>query len=337
MEEVIIGSLEAGQRFDKFLQKYLKDAGMGLIFKQLRKKNITLNGKKSDGKDVLQAGDKIAFFFAKDTYDKFRGIECDGKQNFIADEVYRKAYRSFPKMEVVYEDNQILIVNKPVGVLSQKAKPTDFSANEWVIGYLLEKGDLSESSLSTFKPAVCNRLDRNTSGLLIAGKTMAGLQTMNRIIASRQVHKFYHTIVKGQLKETLLLEGYLKKEEATNKVTIQKTATKQEQEDGFVSIKTFYKPLEVYKEFTLLEIQLITGKPHQIRAHLASIGHPILGDGKYGISAWNEKYRKAGVQYQLLHACRLEFPLIEQADISGKVISIDDPKLFEKILQQGER
>ena len=179
MREFQINSNEAGQRFDKYLKKLLVGAPNSFVYKMLRKKNITLNGKKADGTEKLIGGDVVKLFLSDETFEKFTG-----KEEVAAAYEHLKGLRALP---VVYEDEDVLIVNKPSGMLSQKAKPTDVSANEHIISYLIEKGELTEEMMRTFKPSVSNRLDRNTSGLLVAGKTLKGLQEMSQALKERTV------------------------------------------------------------------------------------------------------------------------------------------------------
>ena len=181
----------------------------------------------------------------------------------------------------------------------------DISANEYILSYLIRKGALSEEQFKTFKPSICNRLDRNTSGLLIAGKTLKGLQTMAEALKKRTVQKYYRCIVKGELREKTHLKGYLSKDEQNNKVKVVSHIRPEEKAD-YLPIETEYRPVAVSNGYTELEVHLITGRSHQIRAHLASIGHPIVGDGKYGDLRTNERFRKeVHVRSQLLHAYRI--------------------------------
>ena len=329
MKEILIGANEADKRLDSFLKSYLKEASGGFIYKMLRKKNITLNGKKADGTEKLQVGDSVKIFFADETLEKFRGKpETKGKSLGAVTE-YLKAYDKFGSLNVLYEDDNILLVDKPSGVLSQKAVPGDCSLNEWLIGYLLSNGTVTGESLETYRPSVCNRLDRNTSGIVICAKSLAGARKMADLISSRDIDKFYRTVVGGQLKDRVSLKGYLYKNENLNKVDIRSEDPK---DDRYSYIETEYEPVEYLKDkdMTVLEVKLVTGKPHQIRAHLSSIGHPIIGDSKYG------GRKVAGIRYQLLHSYRLVFPddLDAPFDIlSGKEFVAPLPDLFNKILK----
>lgn len=295
MQSFQIGSNEKDQRFDKYLKKLLQEAPGSFIYKMLRKKNITLNGKKADGSEKLKQGDEVKLFLSDETIQKFsRAIP-----NASA------CYPSIP-LEVLYEDKDILAINKPVGMLSQKADAKDISANEYIIGYLLKKQEITEQDLLTFRPSVCNRLDRNTSGLLVAGKSLRGLQDMAKQFNSRLAEKYYRCLVKGKVLGARTLEGWLSKDGQDNQVTISK-----QESPGSKYIKMKYVPVESYKLgeqniATLLEVQLITGRSHQIRVQLASVGHPVIGDHKYGERAANEWFtRKFRVHSQLLHAYRM--------------------------------
>lgn len=347
MKEFVISKKEAGQRMDKYLFKVLNQAPKSFIYKMLRKKNIVLNDKKATGQEVLSHDDSIKIYFSDETFDKFaselpgqkRGVE-NHKDSFDTGnqkngkKTVKKTARKHPLPDIVYEDEDILILNKPAGILSQKASPNDYSANEMVIDYLLESGQLSREELRTFHPSVCNRLDRNTSGLLIAGKTMRGLQQMSEQLKSRTMQKFYRCLVLGELKADAYLTGYLVKNHTANQVTISREKPK-ENDSGNTKknvekaayIETAYHPIAQYNGITLLEVHLITGRSHQIRAHLASIGHPILGDGKYGNRKVNQKLQKEfGIRGQLLHAYRMEFP-------DGRVVTAKEPELFAKVIQ----
>ena len=317
MRQLIIHKNDENQRLDKYLKKYLKEAPGSFIYKMLRKKNIVLNGKKADGTEKLSAGDEVKLFLAEDTLVKFTG---EGQSLSEVKFPVKK------DLEVLFEDENLLIINKPAGELSQKAEAKDVSMNEYALGYLQEKGDNTEESLKVFKPSVCNRLDRNTSGILIVAKTYQAAREFGAALSQRSVRKYYQCIVKGEVKKAEKIDGFLWKDEKTNKVEIYKTLKKDAAE-----IHTAYQPLKHKDGLTLLEVHLITGRTHQIRAHLRSSGHPILGDPKYGDRKLSKKY---GVKYQLLHACRLELDGFdgEFSKYNGKIISAELPDVFKNIM-----
>lgn len=342
MQSVIIKANQAGQRLDKFLHKYLPNAGTSFLYKMLRKKNITLNGKKAEGKEILIVGDELNFFFSDETFEKFSGrtsiatdtqATSDTQINTTAE--YHKAYKNLKGIQILYEDVHVLIVNKPVGILTQKAAQKDLSLNEWLIGYLLETGAITSEELQTFHPSVCNRLDRNTSGIVLCGKSLAGSQALSRIIKERSLQKFYHTICVGMLTEKQHLKGYLHKNHKNNKVTVCNSLPESTANKDYSPIETAYCPLVSEQNYTLLEVELITGKTHQIRSHLAYTGHPIIGDTKYGNSKNNQRFREQfSLQNQLLHAYRVVFPTEEGvlAPLSAKEITAPYPKQFERLV-----
>lgn len=319
MKEFQIRDNEAGQRFDKYLSKLLRNAPKSFFYKMLRKKNITLNGKKATGNEKLEAGDQVKLFLSDETFDKFSQQD--------------KAARAVTTLDVLYEDADVLLINKPAGMLSQPDDTKEPSMVEYVIGYLLEKGELTEEDLWTFRPSVCNRLDKNTSGIIAAGKSLVGLQELSELFHDRTVHKEYLCIVKGVLHEKKHIKGYLYKDTKQNKVAIYKQKQKEAQ-----PIETVYEPLEDNGEVTLLKVGLITGRTHQIRAHLASEGHPLAGDTKYGQDAFNRRYReKYQLKHQLLHAFRLSFPDGMEgrlSDLSGKCFRVPLPAQFERIIKE---
>ncbi len=315
MKEFTINVNEAGQRIDKYLAKLLPNAEKGLLFKQLRNKNIVLNAAKAKGSEILNKGDVVKVFMADDTIEKFMGSDIAE----LADDGF--------KLKIIYKDKNIILADKPVGVLSQKSNPTDITMNEYLVDYMCHHG-FNRSELKTFKPAFCNRLDRNTSGLMIGGVSLKGLQKMSEIIKDRSVSKYYLALVCGDVGQPAAIHGYLHKDSRTNKVVV--SAVELEDSD---EIHTEYEPLAHQGAVTLLKVKLITGKTHQIRAHLAAIGHPVLGDPKYGDREIN---RKLNARRQLLHSYEVVFPEMEGdfANISGRTFHTDIPKEFGRYIKE---
>ena len=323
MKQLNISEYEAGQRLDRLLAKVFPQAGKGFLYKMLRKKNIVLNGKRAEGNESLKAGDVITVYFSDETYEKLSaGVkEITAKQ--ISSHTEKKIRKQIPK--IVYEDKHILILHKPAGMLSQKANEADDSLVDYVQNYMLEQGELTQERLRTFRPGVCNRLDRNTEGLVVAGKTILGLQTMSELFRDRKLDKYYLCVVKGRVERPMHLKGYLIKDETKNQVTIG---------DGPEGepIETEYRPIAVTKMGTLLEVKLITGKSHQIRAHLSAAGHPIAGDMKYGDAEYNRSMKERfGVRHQMLIAYRMVFPQMEKefAGVSEREIKTSLPAVME--------
>lgn len=343
MQEILIGSNEAGQRLDKFLRKCLPSAGNAFLYKMLRKKNITLNGSRAEGREQLRQGDVVRMFFAEETFQKF-SASLDGEERLDS---FRRAYRQLEGIHVLYEDEDRVVLNKPAGILTQKAADTDLSLNEWLIGYLLESGGITLEMLRTFKPSVCNRLDRNTSGLVLCGKTLSGTQALSEALRTRSISKYYRAVCVGELRQELRLDGYLRKDARANKVEIQ--ARNHGGTDGRIAgrivgridgnladgsskeenraVLTICRPLAAASGYTLLEVELVTGKTHQIRAHLAGIGHPLAGDYKYGDQKVNDMLKaRYGLSHQLLHAYRVVWS-------EGREITAPYPALFEAVAE----
>ena len=311
-----IGSNEAGQRLDKFLRKLLKDVPLSAIFKALRKGDIRVNGKKQKEKYTLEIDDVVEI-----RYIQSQKMTEKKKDTFIKVDA--------SGLKTVYEDNNMLVVEKWPGILvhpdSNKKIPT---LTDYVLSYLNEKGDYTPETEITFTPAPCNRLDRNTSGVVIFGKNFESLRQLNEIIREGKVKKYYMALVKGRIKDGLY-KGYILKNEETNISRIYDKKVKDSKE-----ISMEIKTLESDGAFSLLEIDLITGRSHQIRAHLSHLGNPIIGDYKYGDRALNSHFfNKYGLDYQFLYAYKLNFKNTEGKleYLKNKIITQALPPIFKKI------
>ena len=288
MKVVNITEREENQRLDKFLFKYFNTAPKSFVYKMLRKKRIKYNGKKAEGNEIIKSGDTLQMYLAEETMD-----------GFMQEKEVPKAERHFG---IVYEDDNILMVSKPAGLLVHPEKSEDKNTLiDQILYYLYEKGQYDMSKESSFTPAICNRLDRNTGGIVIAGKNLQAVQAVNKAIADRKIKKYYITMVRGEFEEERELYGYHIKDELTNKVKVLK-----QNFPGAKKIYTKVNPLAVKDNFSLLEIDLITGKSHQIRAHLKSMGYPVIGDRKYGEERVNKRFKdKYGLNNQFLFAYKI--------------------------------
>lgn len=328
MQEIIISEKEAGQRLDKFLGRFMPLAPRSFFYKMFRKKNIVLNEKKTEGMEKLKEGDKITLFLSPETVLKFQQDFNDKKKEIEKNiDINIK-----PEFSVIYEDSHILIMNKPAGLLSQKAQLKDISMVEHMTAYLLQSGFMTVKELETFRPGICNRLDRNTSGLILGGKTIHGLQEMNALLKKRAIEKYYLTIVSGKIKLELQATGYLIKDHSHNQVKIIK-----EPLENADFICTEYEPLIYTNDFTLLKVKLITGKSHQIRAHLKSLGYPVIGDGKYGDVQINRKIKQqCSLKHHLLHAYKLEFPQLSGhlSNLSRQTVYAPVPEEFTRTIKK---
>lgn len=294
MKQLIITKNDAGQRVDKFLTKAFPKLPVSMMYKYIRQKDIKVNRKRCLISQRLEEGD-ILTVYAPDEF-----LEQ-------TDPVYEFMYAG-TKLDIVYEDNHILLLNKPVGLL---VHPDETEYRDTLIfrvqRYLYEKGEYHPEREASFAPALVNRIDRNTCGIVIAAKTAVALRILNEKLRRREIEKYYLCLVHGHLKNAEdTLHGFLAKNEAQNRVYVSK-----QPERGSRTIATRYRVLEEHDGLSLLEIELLTGRTHQIRAHLASIGHPLLGDGKYGTNALN---KGTGFNKQALCSYRLKFAFQSEAD-----------------------
>ncbi|MBQ8351880.1 MAG: RluA family pseudouridine synthase [Clostridia bacterium] len=289
MKELIISKNDAGQRLDKFLTKALCDIPPALMYKAIRKKKIKVNRHRAEGKQVLAEGDTLQLFLP----DEFFKQEQTGGHDLA---------RITPRISPVYEDENILLLNKRPGILvHEDGEGTGDTLITHVQAYLYQKGEYDPREEQSFAPALCNRIDRNTGGIVIAAKNAEALRVINEKIRDGSIHKFYLCAVHGiPSPREATLSGYLMKNSKENTVQVYDTNPGR----GAKDIRTRYRVLATRGGDALLEINLLTGRTHQIRAHMAHIGHPLWGDGKYGI---NRQDRARGYKFQALYAYRLCF------------------------------
>lgn len=289
MREIKIGKNDAGQRLDKFLIKAL-DLPQSLIYKSVRLKKIKLNRKRCEASVILSEGDVLQCFLAE---------ECFAALDKGAD---TPLARITPRLNIVYEDDNIMLLNKPAGVsVHEDENGSQNTLITHIQAYLYRKGEFDPEGEQSFAPSLCNRIDRNTSGIVIAAKNAEALRVMNEKIKLREIDKYYLAAVHGvPKKKEDTLRGYLIKDEKKNEVRVfDKNPPKDAKE-----IVTKYRVIAERGGNSLLEVELLTGRTHQIRAHLAHIGHPLIGDGKYGV---NKDDRQRGYKYQALCSYKLRF------------------------------
>lgn len=330
MREIIITKNEEGMKLRRLCMNFLSEAPASFIYKMLRKKNIVLNGRKSDGNEILSSGDIVRMCLSDETISGFQK---------------KRSYNNteYQKPDIIYEDRDVIICNKPEGILSQKADPGDYSINEMIIDYLLDKGDIDNESMKLFRPSICNRLDRNTCGIIMAAKTPAGAHFLSAILRDRSLSKYYMTVVAGRCRLNGRYTAYLVKDRSDNRVKI--ISADEYREAAYPDAKMIQTNIQVLDineatNLSLLRIELITGKSHQIRSHLAYLGHPILGDYKYGDRRINKLYKdRYNIQSQLLCAYEVVFPdesdvtddvrgYIRDNSLFGRTISITPPDIF---------
>lgn len=316
MVNIEIGRNEAGQRLDRFLKKYLAEAPLSYIYRAIRK-DVKVNGRRSPEDAVLKEGDMVTVY-----------ISDDKLADFVRKPEHRKVKRQF---KTAYEDDNIIAVEKPFGLLTHgdRTEKKNHLANQ-VIDYLIEEGTYNPRLEKTFTPAPVNRLDRNTTGIVLFGKNAPALQQLNWAIRERKaVGKYYLTITSGEMEKGLVLKDRMVKDGSRNIVSLT--------EDGSgKTMETVARPIITGNGFTLAEIEILTGRTHQIRVQLAEAGYPLIGDPKYGDSLMNRKAKSRwGLGAQLLHAYRIKFGnpggVLEYLD--GLEIKAGLPEDFKRIAE----
>lgn len=315
MREMAITQYEEGQRLDKFLLKYLNKCPKSLLYKFMRTNKIKYNGKKPKGNEILIKGDQIKLFLHD--------------EQIVSLQEHKEVQKSPIHFKTVYEDKNILIVDKPLGLLTQKDKKDGHSLAEEVIYHLTENGSYNIKTAKGFIPAPCNRLDRNTAGIVLVGKHLKATQEISQMLKTKQISKYYMSIVLGRITEPIILKGYHYKEPGKNEVKILDRYV-----EGAKPVETRILPLQTNGRYTLIEVQLVTGKTHQIRAHLSQIAHPIIGDPKYGDAIENEYFKnRYGLCYQVLCAYKIKFELCESlfGYMENRVFTVAAPKIYRDI------
>ncbi len=309
MKKIItITKNDAGQRVDKFLSKSFSNLPSSVMHKAIRKKDIKINKKRCDGATKLLEGDEL-YLFLHDDFLQTKPKEYD----------FLKAPKT---LDIVYEDENLMLLNKKPGLIVHPDENYHFdSLISRIHHYLFKKGEYNPDDSLSFAPALINRIDRNTGGIVMAAKNAKTLRIMNYKLKHREINKYYLCIVCGRpQKNEEYLEDYLQKNEKQNRVYITK-----KQVPNSKIIKTKYSVIKKGDKFSLLEVDLLTGRTHQIRAHMASIGHALAGDGKYGTNTVN---KKINFPYQALYSYKLKFEFESDAEdlnyLNHKEFQVDD-------------
>lgn len=295
LRKVTIAKNDEGQRLDKFLTKAYPNLPQSVLYKCIRTKDVKLNGKRCQISDRLREGDVLSLYWQEEFFQKE-----ERAYDFL---------KAPSALSVLYEDENILLLDKKPGLIVHPDENYHFdSLIARVQHYLYDKGEYRPEEENAFAPALINRIDRNTGGIVMAAKNAEALRIMNQKVKDRELQKLYLCVICGQLEEKEgTLTGYLEKNEAQNRVYISRKPS-----EGAKSIRTRYRVLEERRDFSLLEVELLTGRTHQIRAHFASIGHPLAGDGKYGKNTLN---KRSGFPYQALYSYKLRFTFTTDAGI----------------------
>ena len=355
MQQIRVPQTEAGRRIDKYLMKYFDAAPKSFIYKAFRKKNIKLCGKRAAGNELLNEGDLIELFFSDETIASMRKTPVGNHKVPAGDKATLREY-----CEIVYEDKDVIFADKRENVLSQKAEPGDYSLNEALLDYCGGKPEAS-----SFVPSVCNRIDRNTTGLVCFAKSYKAARLLSEMLRDRSLEKYYLAAVSGVVNEAAHVEAWLVKDKKSNKVTVYDRPSA-----GAEHIETAFRPIDRSEAevlgigsggvvsnltdvesskpttsatkgklgkypYTFVKVELITGKSHQIRAQLAAMGHPLLGDLKYGSRELN-KYlaEEYGIRSQLLHAWEMHFPKDTPSPLdtfAGKSVRTKTPEWVKQL------
>ncbi len=297
MKTVTVGPNDAGQRLDKFLTKSFPNLPQSMMYKSIRKKDVKRNGKRCEISTRLCEGDVLSLYL---------------KDEFFQTEPKEYDFLKAPdRLNILYEDQNILILDKQPGLIVHPDEDYHFdSLIARVQHHLYRSGEYRPEEEASFAPALINRIDRNTGGIVMAAKNAETLRIMNAKVKARELKKLYLCVVCGTMeKREDTLEAYLVKNEKQNRVRISRRPG-----EGAKTIRTRYRVLEERGGFSLLEVELLTGRTHQIRAHLAFLGHPLAGDGKYGRNAVN---KKTGFPYQALYSYKLKFQFTTDAGMLG--------------------
>ena len=311
MTEITVTKNDAGQRADRFLTKAYPNLSLPLICKLMRKKRIKLNGARTEPNTKLAEGDVFRFYLSDELLDT-------GGKTKQAD------FRDVPPvLDLIYEDENILLCDKPVGmVVHEDNDNTSDTLINRIKCYLWKKGEYNPDSELSFAPALCNRIDRNTGGIVIAAKNAESLRVLNQKIRDRELVKLYLCLVWGRLpQKSATLTAYLEKLPDENRVIVSDRKTPANR-----TIRTKYRVLREFADRSLVEVDLLTGRTHQIRAHFTHIGHPLLGDGKYGS---NKDNKQVGMDSQALYSYKLRFEFTTPAGcleyLNGREFTVKDP------------
>lgn len=294
MRELRIGKNDAGQRLDKFLSKTLRNMPPSLLYKSIRTKKIKLNRTRVTPSRILEEGDTLQLFLRDEFFGAYEEKEGD---------LGRRLASIKPHITPIYEDGHIILLNKRPGVsVHEDEEQSTDNLLTHLQAYLYQKGEYDPAAEQSFAPALCNRIDRNTGGIVIAAKDAESLRIMNEKIRAREIDKYYLAAVHGTpTPREATLCAYLYKLEEENRVVIHDRPSGRRNEKD---IRTRYRVLQTKNGISLIEVALLTGRTHQIRAHMAHIGHPLVGDGKYGI---NRRDAEHGYKYQALCSYKIRF------------------------------